>query len=56
MLSLSQPLISQHLRILKDSNLVIDERSGQEIFYAVNAEYTLKLLQNLITDIKHTKA
>ena len=52
MLGLSQPLVSQHLRILKESNLVVDERRGQEVFYAVNAEYTLKLLQGLAKNLK----
>ena len=48
---LSQPAVSQHLATLKSCDLVIAERSGKEVFYAVNAEYTLKLLQNLIKDM-----
>jgi len=49
---LSQPAVSQHLKTLKMSNLVVDERRGQEVFYALNAEYTLKLLKCLVKDFK----
>lgn len=55
LLKLQQPLVSQHLRVLKESHLVVSERRGQEIFYAVNAEYALKLLENLVKDLKHKK-
>lgn len=49
---LSQPAVSQHLKILKSCNLVLDERQGQEVFYAINTQYTLKLLQYLVSDLK----
>ncbi len=52
---LSQPLVSQHLKQLKNCNLVVDERRGQEIWYAVNAEYTLKLLKKLVHNIQKNK-
>ena len=54
--SLTQPAVSQHLKTLKASNLVTDERHGQEVYYALNAEYTLSLLTALVKDIgKHRK-
>ena len=49
---LSQPAISQHLKTLRESNLVIDERHGQEVYYSLNAEYTLSLLTALVKDIE----
>ena len=49
---LSQPAVSQHLKTLKACDLVIDERRGKEVFYTVNTEYTLKLLKNLIGDMR----
>jgi DNA-binding transcriptional ArsR family regulator len=52
---LSQPAVSQHLKTLKACDLVIDERSGKEVFYAVNTEYTLKLLHNLVNDMNKKK-
>jgi len=41
---MSQPAISQHVRRLKDANLVNERRSGQWIIYSLNQEneyYTL---------------
>lgn len=35
---MSQPAISQHLRKLKDMDLVEEERKGQWIFYSINRE------------------
>lgn len=52
---LSQPAVSQHLKTLKSCDLVIDERSGKEVFYALNTEYTLKLLTSLIRDMDRSK-
>lgn len=47
--------MKHNLRILKESNLVVDERRGQEVFYTVNTEHTLKLLQSLVKDIQNKK-
>jgi DNA-binding transcriptional ArsR family regulator len=33
---MSRPAISQHLRVLKDANLVIDSASGNRRLYAIN--------------------
>ncbi|WNF35847.1 metalloregulator ArsR/SmtB family transcription factor [Bacillaceae bacterium IKA-2] len=35
---MSQPSISQHIRKLKDANLVTETRKGQWIFYSLNRE------------------
>lgn len=53
--NLTQPAISQHLKNLKQSNLVTDERQGQEVYYTVNAEYTLKLLSALVKNMEKGK-
>jgi len=34
--NISKPSISHHLNILKQANLVIDERQGQSISYSLN--------------------
>lgn len=36
--SLSQPTISRHLSVLKEADLVIDERRGQNVVYRLNDE------------------
>ena len=51
----SQPLVSQHLRVLKETGLVRDERQGQEVFYTLNAEHTIRLLKRLSEELKPKK-
>jgi DNA-binding transcriptional ArsR family regulator len=34
---LSQPTISRHLSVLKEADLVIDQRRGQNVIYRLNA-------------------
>lgn len=41
----SQPLISQHLRLLKSVGLVRSERSGREVIYNLTSPKVLKLIQ-----------
>jgi DNA-binding transcriptional ArsR family regulator len=49
---LSQPLVSQHLKTLKNSSLVNSIRRGQEVFYSVNNAYILELLKNLTAEMQ----
>ncbi len=51
----SQPLVSQHLRVLKETGLVQDERRGQEVFYTLNSEHTIRLLKRLSEELKPKK-
>jgi ArsR family transcriptional regulator, zinc-responsive transcriptional repressor len=51
----SQPLISQHLKVLKESGIVKDVRQGKEILYSLNSEYLLLLLKKLTEEIKPIK-
>jgi DNA-binding transcriptional ArsR family regulator len=53
---LSQPAISQHLKTLRESNLVTSKKLGQEVRYAINAEHTLALLTALVKDIGKYRA
>ena len=53
---LSQPAVSQHLKVLKASELVVDERRGQEVFYDVNTKFMLDLLTKLTKDVKKQKS
>jgi len=48
---LPQPVVSQHLKVLKSANLVEDERRGQEVLYSVNVSYMANLLKKLATNL-----
>ncbi len=55
MLEMSIPAISQHLRKMKDSQVLISRRSGQTIFYSINSERLLvlkPLFEHLIQDTR----
>lgn len=52
---LTQPAVSQHLKTLKESGLVLDEKRGQEVYYTLNAEYTLSLLAALVRDMEKSR-
>jgi len=42
--NISKPSISHHLNLLKQANLVIDERQGQNISYSLNTTVFQELL------------
>ncbi len=42
--NISKPSISHHLNLLKQANLVIDERHGQNIYYSLNTTVFQELL------------
>lgn len=52
---LFQPLVSQHLRVLKETDLVRDERRGQEVHYTLNTKHTVYLLKRLTEELKPKK-
>ena len=43
-LNMSVPAISQHIRKLKDGNLIIARKTGQTIFYRINKEFNSLLI------------
>ncbi len=51
----SQPAVSQHLKILKEAGLVVDERHGKEVFYALDTGYILGLLKSLSGEVHKQK-
>ncbi|HYE69285.1 MAG TPA: autorepressor SdpR family transcription factor [Anaerovoracaceae bacterium] len=42
--NISKPSISHHLSLLKQANLVIDERQGQNIYYSLNTTVFQELM------------
>lgn len=51
----SQPLMSQHLRVLKEAGLVEDERRGKEVFYTLNVKHMIALIKRLSEELKPKK-
>lgn len=49
---LSRPAISHHLKVLKDSGLVLPVKHGTQIFYKLNLKDNFKEVENLINSIK----
>ncbi len=49
---LSQPLVSQNLKVLKSANLVTDERRGQEVQYTVNVRHMADILKRLSSSVR----
>jgi DNA-binding transcriptional ArsR family regulator len=52
---LTQPAVSQHLKTLKSSKLINDERRGQEVYYSVDGPYILSLLASLTSNVRNRK-
>jgi DNA-binding transcriptional ArsR family regulator len=44
--TLSQPTISRHLSVLKEADLVIDQRQGQNVIYRLNDETLSMSMRN----------
>ena len=42
---LSQPTISRHLSVLKEADLVVDQRQGQNVVYSLNREVLSSSMQ-----------
>ncbi len=43
--NLTQPTISRHLSILRDADLVVGERYGQQVIYSLNSEALSESMQ-----------
>lgn len=52
---LTQPNVSQNLKVLKSANLVKSKRKGQEVLYSVNVAYMADLLKQLVLKIQTCK-
>ncbi len=50
-LGLSQPLVSQHLRVLKDAGVVRGQRSGREIMYELIDDHLAHIVVDAIEHV-----
>lgn len=51
-LEVSQPLVSQHLRVLRSARLVESERRGREVTYSLADEHVAHIVHDAI---RHTE-
>ena len=47
-LGVSQPLVSQHLRVLRAADLVAGERRGREIAYAISDHHVTHIVEDAV--------
>ncbi len=52
----SQPLVSQHLRVLRGERLVTAHRSGKEVVYQLADTHIAHILRDAITHIQEEKS
>jgi ArsR family transcriptional regulator, zinc-responsive transcriptional repressor len=55
-LGVSQPLVSQHLRILRASHLVHAERRGREIAYSLSDTHVAHIVHDAVLHAGHQDA
>jgi len=53
-LKMSVPAISQHIRKMKDVDLITSRREGQTLFYSINAQRS-SMLMNILNNIQSDK-
>ena len=49
-LDASQPVVSQHLRVLRSMRLVTSERNGREVVYALADDHVAHIARDALTD------
>lgn len=47
-LDVKQPLLSQHLRVLRSANLIVGRRDGKEIRYAIVDDHVIHIVRDAI--------
>ena len=48
---LSRPAVSHHLKILRETDVILMRKEGTKNFYFINMRSKIGLLKNLVTDI-----
>ncbi len=49
---LSQPTISRHLSVLKEANLVVDQRQGQHVIYSLSLSSLARSAETFFSDFR----
>ncbi len=51
--TLSRPTISHHLNLMKRAKLLNSRKEGKEVYYSVNKEYIVGLLETFLNTLKN---
>jgi DNA-binding transcriptional ArsR family regulator len=54
-LGVDQPLVSQHLRVLRSVNLLRTERRGKEVVYSLADDHVAHIVRDAITHTQETQ-
>lgn len=49
LLEINQPLVSQHLRVLRSASLIVGRREGREVRYAIADHHVTHIVRDAIT-------
>jgi DNA-binding transcriptional ArsR family regulator len=52
-LGMEQPAVSQQLRVLRDLQLVVGERQGRQVIYALHDDHVAVLLTEAVAHTQH---
>ena len=52
---LSQPTISRHLAVLREADLVVDQRRGQHVIYQINASRLAASMLEFFREFRHSR-
>lgn len=52
---LSQPLVSQHLRTLRQADLVLGERRGREVVYQLTDDHVTHVIEDALAHVNHDR-
>ena len=52
-LAAAQPLVSQHLRVLRDAGLVVGERRHREVHYALVDQHVGHIVRDALDHVSH---
>jgi DNA-binding transcriptional ArsR family regulator len=54
-LAAPQPLVSQHLRVLRDARLIRGRRAGREVRYSLSDDHVAHIVRDAVTHAKERK-
>jgi len=52
MLGVNQPLVSQHLRVLRSANLLVGRRDGKEVRYSIADHHVSHIVRDAISHVQ----